>query len=533
MNIALAQLNYTVGDVEGNTCKIIKAIQQAKGDGADLVLFAEQSISGLPGFDLLHKNTFLELCEDALVQIAAHSDNISVIVGLPMLTNHGTVSAAALIQNRKVLRYIGKRNISARREMGFLSGGSGCEYATIAGHRCAIVVGDDLRRLRKFDNTVDTIISINARKYGIGVFASRFDDLSNIAYVESKNIVLINQVGGGAEILYDGSSSVFNTRGELVMRMKSFEEDYALFDLENDINNTPCAPLLTHTDRTRVLHMAVRLGLKDFFEKSGYPKACIGLSGGIDSSVVASIAVEALGAENVVGLIMPSTRSEANAENDAVTLAKNLGMKYEIIPVDSCYDSIMKSLTPITGGTEFDATEENIYSRIRMILLMALQNKKGHILLNSSNKSENALGLPTLYGDTAGAFSVTGDLYKGEIYDIAKHINRLNIEQFPDGLIPNSILNKAPSSEVRPDRRDAHMLPSYEIVDAIVYRMLEKGEHREEIINAGFDYDHVQLIHKMIMQSEKKRYQYPPVLRLSQCTFRHERVMPITHKYGD
>ncbi len=528
MNIALAQLNYTVGDVEGNTLKIISTIQRAKRDGADLVIFAEQSISGLPGFDLLHKNTFLELCEDALVQIAFHSDDISVIVGMPILTNHGTVSAAALIQNRKVLRYIGKRNISARREMGFLSGGSGCEYATIAGHRCAIVVGDDLRRLRNFDNTVETIISINARKYGIGIFASRFDDLSNIAFVESKNIVLINQIGGGSEIIYDGSSSVFNKRGELVLRMKSFEEDYTVFDLEKDVNGTPCAPLLTHTDRTRVLYEAVKLGLRDFYVKSGYPKACIGLSGGIDSSVVASIAVAALGAENVVGLIMPSKLSEENAVADAAALATALGMEYEIIPIDDSFDAISKSLSSITGGTEFDATEENIYSRIRMILLMALQNKKGHILLNSSNKSENALGLPTLYGDTAGAFSVTGDLYKGEIYDLAKYINKLT-----GGVIPESILTKAPSSEVRPDRRDAHMLPSYEIVDAIVYRMLEKGEHREEIVNAGFDGEHVELIHKMIMQSEKKRYQYPPVLRLSQCTFRHERVMPITHKYGD
>ena len=224
---------------------------------------------------------------------------------------------------------------------------------------------------------------------------------------------------------------------------------------------------------------------------------------------------------------MPPT-PEYSAVEDAVVLAKNLGIEYQIIPVSACYDSIVDALSPIIGGTEFDATEENILSRIRTVILMALQNKRGHVLLNSSNKSENALGLCTLYGDTAGAISVTGDLYKNEIYAIARHINKIQGE-----VIPQNILNRVPTSDVRPDRKDAQELPPYEIVDAIVYRMIEKGEHREEIINAGYDYEHVQMIHKMIMQSEKKRFQYPPVLRLSSCSFGHERRMPLTNKYGD
>ncbi len=528
MKIALAQINYTVGDIEGNTFKIIDAIQRAKDEGADLVIFAEQSISGLPGYDLLHKNTFLELCEDALMHITFQCDTIAAIVGLPILTRNGTVSAAALIQNRKVLRYIGKRNITARREMGFLSPGDGSEYATIAGHRCAIVVGDDLSRLRDFDNSVETIISINARKYGRGVFISRLDALRNIAFVEGKNIVLVNQIGGSSDIIYDGTSLVYNKRGELTLRMKSFEEDFEVYDLDKDIQGSQYAPLVTNTDRTRFLFNAACLGLKDFFSKSGYQKACLGLSGGIDSSVVASIAVSALGAENVMGVIMPSEFSNPGAADDAVELAKNLGIKYEVIPIEESYKTMISTMSQIIGGTEFDATEENILSRIRTTILMALQNKRGYILLNSSNKSENALGLCTLYGDTAGALSVTGDLYKSEIYSMAKYINNIM-----DAPIPDSILNKEPTSELRPDRKDAKKLPPYELVDAIVYRMIEKGEHREEIVNAGFEYDDVELIHKMIMQSEKKRYQYPPILRLSNCTFRHERIMPLTHKYGD
>ncbi|MFR9620783.1 MAG: NAD(+) synthase [Rikenellaceae bacterium] len=528
MKIALAQLNYAVGDIDGNTNKIIDAIIRAKSEGADLVLFAEQSINGLPGYDLVCKHTFLELCEDALVEIASHCDNIAALVGLPMLTSSGTISAAALIQDRQVLSYIGKRNITARREMGFLAPGSGYEYATIAGHKCAIVVGDDLSRLRDFDSSVETIISINARKYGSGRFTSRFETLRDIAYMEGKNIALINQVGGGADIVYDGSSCVFNKCGELTLLMKHFEEDFVIYDLDVDHPSQSLEPLESSNVRRKMIFSAACLGLKDFFEKSGYTKACLGLSGGIDSSVVASIAVAALGKESVMGLIMPSQCSEENAVEHAVELAENLGIEYNVIPITSCNDAIVEALSPIIGGTEFNATEENILSRIRTTLLMALQNKRGHVLLNSSNKSENALGLCTLYGDTAGAISVTGDLYKREIYSLAKYINSIM-----DAPIPEDILSKEPSSELRPDRQDAQQLPPYELVDAIVFRMIEKGEHREEIANAGFEMADVELIHKMIMQSEKKRFQYPPVLRLSSCSFGHDRVMPITHKYGD
>ncbi|MFI3304645.1 MAG: NAD(+) synthase [Rikenellaceae bacterium] len=528
MKIALAQLNYTVGDIEGNTLKIIDAIHRAKDEGAALVLFAEQSVSGTPGYDLLRKNTFLELCEDALVQIASHCDDIAAIVGLPLLTNHGTVSAAALIQNRKVLRYIGKRNITARREMGYISPSSGYEYATIAGHKFAIVVGDDLSRLRDFDHTVDTIISINARKYTRGILMSRFESTQNIAYMEGKNIVLVNQIGGNAELVYDGTSCVFNKRGEMTLLMKSFMEDFAIYDIDEDVKGSIRPPLEAYLDRPKIQYRAARLGLQDYFKKSGYTKACLGLSGGIDSSVVASIAVAALGSENVMGLIMPSEFSQPNSTEDAVALARNLGIEYHIIPITDSYKAMMETLTPITAGSVVDATEENIVSRIRTTILMALQNKKGYILLNSSNKSENALGLCTIYGDTAGAISITGDLYKSEIYDIAKYINK----NFGDP-IPESILNREPTSELRPDRRDADGLPSYEVVDAIVYRMIEKSEHREEIINAGFEMRDVELIHKKIMQSEKKRYQYPPILRLSNVSFGHEWIMPLSHKYGD
>ena len=519
MKIAIAQLNYTIGDVDGNASKIIDSIHKAKSQCADLVIFAEQAVSGTPAFDLLRKTTFLELCEDALVEIAS-------LVGVPMLTADGTISAGALIQDRKVLRYIGKKYITARREMGFLVPSKGYEYATIKGHKCAIIVGDDLSRERDFDQSVETVISINARKYGKGTMTYRYEMMRNLAFVESKNLVLVNQVGGSTDIVYDGTSGALNSRGELVLMMKNFEEDFRIFD--TDAEAVPITIPSTYNDRTRLVYEAARCGLRDFFRKNGYRKASIGLSGGIDSAVVASIAADALGAENVRALLMPSPFSSHESVEDAKELARNLGIEYNVIPISEIYTSVVNTLKPVIGGTEFDATEENIQTRIRTVLLMALQNKTDYILLNSSNKSENALGLCTLYGDTAGAFSPTGDLYKSEMYDVARYINRTQ-----GNPIPESILTKEPSSELHPGQKDSDILPPYEVVDAILFRMIEEGQHREEIVNAGFDSEVVEKIHAMIMRNEKKRYQFPPVLRLSSCTFGHERLMPLTNKYGD
>ena len=527
MKIAIAQLNYTIGDIDGNTSKIIDSINKAKAQHADLVIFAEQAVSGTPAFDLLRKTTFLELCEDALVEIASCCDGIAAIVGLPILTSQGTISAAALIQDRKVLRYVGKKYISARREMGFLVPSKGYEYATIKGHKFAIVVGDDLSREHDFDQSVETILSINARRYGKGTMIYRYEMMRNLAFVEGKNLVMVNQVGGSTEIVYDGTSAVVGADGQIELLMKSFEEDFAIFDTRAEHAPIPL-PYTTYKDRTRMVHAAAVCGLRDYFGKNGYRKASIGLSGGIDSAVVACLAVDALGRENVKALLMPSQFSSDHSVVDARQLAENLGIEYDVVPITEAYRAVVDTLKPIIGGTAFDATEENIQARLRTIMLMALQNKCGYILLNSSNKSENALGFCTLYGDTAGAFSVTGDLYKGEMYDLARYINKIHGD-----VIPESILTKEPSSELHPGQKDSDILPPYEVVDAILYRMIEEGQHREEIVNAGFDAEVVEKIHQMLMRNEKKRYQFPPVLRLSACAFGHERILPLTNKYGD
>ena len=526
MKIALAQLNYTIGDIDGNMSLIKDAVAKAKMEKADVVLFAEYAISGTPAYDLLRKTTFLTLCEEALEEIASACKGITAIVGSPMLTERGAVSAAVVLRDGEIVDVVEKQHIKARREAGFIVSGEGYKEIDLYGKRVAVVVGDDLSHLQELDSDIDLVVSINSRRYGKGLLTYRLETLRNLTYTEARNVVIMNQVGGAGDLVYDGTSGVMNKSGELELMLKSFEEDFQIYD--TDAENVPIeVPFTSYNDRTRIVYKAACLGLRDYFHKNGYKKACVGLSGGIDSSVVACLAVGALGAENVKGLMLPSQFSSESSVEDAKKLAENLGIDFSVLPISEAYTAIMNTLKPITGGTEFDATEENIQSRIRTVLLMALQNKDGYVLLNSSNKSENAIGWCTLYGDTAGAFSVTGDLYKSEIYDLARYINT----KFGD-IIPEEILKKEPTSELRPGQKDSDILPPYEVVDAILYRMIEQGQHREEIINAGFDSEVVEKIHTMIMRNVKKRYQYPPVLRLSTSSFRHECLFPLVNKYG-
>ena len=526
MKIALAQLNYTIGDIDGNMSLIKDAVAKAKMEKADVVLFAEYAISGTPAYDLLRKTTFLTLCEEALEEIASACKGITAIVGSPMLTERGAVSAAVVLRDGEIVDVVEKQHIKARREAGFIVSGEGYKEIDLYGKRVAVVVGDDLSHLQELDSDIDLVVSINSRRYGKGLLTYRLETLRNLTYTEARNVVIINQVCGAGDLVYDGTSGVMNKSGELELLLKSFEEDFQIYDTEAE--NEPIeVPFTSYNDRTRIVYKAACLGLRDYFHKNGYKKACVGLSGGIDSSVVACLAVGALGAENVKGLMLPSQFSSESSVEDAKKLAENLGIDFSVLPISEAYTAIINTLKPITGGTEFDATEENIQSRIRTVLLMALQNKDGYVLLNSSNKSENAIGWCTLYGDTAGAFSVTGDLYKSEIYDLARYINT----KFGD-IIPEEILKKEPTSELRPGQKDSDILPPYEVVDAILYRMIEQGQHREEIINAGFDSEVVEKIHTMIMRNVKKRYQYPPVLRLSTSSFRHECLFPLVNKYG-
>ena len=294
MKIALAQLNYTIGDIDSNVSLIIDAIRKAEAEGADLVLFAEYAVSGTPAYDLLRKTTFLTLCEEALEQIAEACNRVTAIVGSPVLTERGAVSAAAVLRDGRIDEIVEKQYLTARREMGFIVEGEGYKTINICGCNMAIMVGNDLAHISEIDSNADVVVSINSRRYGKGLMSRRLETMRRKAYTEGRSVIIINQVGGSGDLVYDGTSGILNKQGELELIMKSFEEDFAIYD--TSVEHTPIdIPYTTYNDRTRLVYKAACIGLRDYFVKNGYKKACIGLSGGIDSSVVACVAVGALG----------------------------------------------------------------------------------------------------------------------------------------------------------------------------------------------------------------------------------------------
>jgi NAD+ synthase (glutamine-hydrolysing) len=522
MIIALAQLDYTIGDFEANKVKIIDSIEKAKAGRADLVIFAEGAICGTPAYDLLNKYTFLEYCEESLIEIASHCDGISVFVGIPIVGKGGTASAVACIHNRQIVRYVAKKSIATRDEKQYLVPGDGSEYIKVAGEVVAVVVGEDVHQADDYAAEADIIVNMRAHPYSRGVVERRYNYYKEASFRTGKPFVYINQVGGQTDIIYDGSSAVFNAKGEAVALLKNFEEDFIVLDTRAD-NRALDIP---RQNKTANVFEAMKLGLRDYFVKNGFTKTCIGMSGGIDSAVVAAMAVEALGAENVRLLMMPSQFSSDHSVDDAVEMAERIGVQYNVVPITEAYKAIVETMKPVMGGTRFDVTEENIQARIRAVMLMALSNKFGYTVLNTSNKSEAAAGYGTLYGDLIGSIGIIGDLYKSEIYDVARYINQIR-----DNIIPEHILLKEPSAELHPGQKDSDSLPTYETLDAILYRMIEKGEHREEIVNAGFDAATVQRIHTMLFRTEFKRHQGCPVLRLSTSPLGIEFVMPLTNKY--
>ncbi|MBQ5726265.1 MAG: NAD+ synthase, partial [Alistipes sp.] len=349
MKIALAQLNYTIGDIDGNTARIIDAIRKAKAEKADLVLFAEYAVSGTPAYDLLRKTTFLTLCEEALEDIAKECHHITAIVGSPYLTDRGAMSTAVVLRNGHIDEVVEKQHITARREMGFIVGGEGYKVIEVCGRNIAIMVGDDLSHLQELDKEADFVVSINARRYSKGLLSSRYEMMRRLTYTENRNIIIINQVGGSGDVVYDGTSGIMNRKGEIELFMKSFEEDFVVFDTLAEHKPLEAAPYTSYNDRTRMIYKAACLGLRDYFHKNGYAKACVGLSGGIDSSVVACLAVGALGKENVRGLMMPSQFSSEESVEDAKELARRLDIEYSVLPINEAYTAIMDTLKPVTG----------------------------------------------------------------------------------------------------------------------------------------------------------------------------------------
>ena len=520
MKIAIAQINYTVGDLQSNKNKIVEAISKARDNGAELVVFSEYAISGTPCYDILRKASFLEACEDTLKEIAANCENISVLVGLPIQDGNRVLSAAAFIQDKWIVRYIGKQRVSSRSDIGFLSASAGCEHIEINDTTFTVAVGEDILECDKLRKKGDSIIAICSHPFYRGIIEKRFGVLKSVATEFDKNVIFVNHCGGQSDFVFDGTSCAYNAKGELIALAESFAEDFLLLDLDN------AAPIEEPIqNRTFNTYRAIKLGLRDYFRKNGFKKACLGLSGGIDSAVVLAMAAEVLGPDNVRVLMLPSQFSTEHSLKDAIEMAEGLGVKYDIVPIEKVYNTVEETLHPVFGDTRFDVTEENIQSRIRMMMLMGLSNKYECIVLNTSNKSEAAVGYGTLYGDSCGAIGIIGDLYKIEVYSLARFINREKM------IIPENIIRKAPSAELRPDQVDSDSLPPYEVLDAILFRFIEEGQEVEEIVNAGFDSVEVHRVLNMVKRAEYKRRQAAPPLRLSSRPFSSHFIMPLINKF--
>ncbi len=544
LTIALAQLNYHIGNFERNTQSIIRAINNARESGADLVVFAELSVCGYPPRDFLEFPDFIRLCHDAANEIAANCRDIACIIGLPTVNPNpkgkNLFNSAYFIENGSIKSIVHKAllpNYDVFDEYRYFEPANAFTCIELKGHRLALTICEDLWNINDdplyISSPMDTLIA-EGPELMINIAASPFSYRHDDERVEilGQNcrgyhlpLLYVNQVGAHTEIIFDGGSLAFNAAGEVIDEMPYFEEAIRLYEFDDGkIQHYLPRPHQPQTDIEQI-HQALVMGIKDYFAKSGFKKAVLGLSGGIDSALVCALAVEALGAANVTGVLMPSKFSSDHSVADAVALAKNLGCNYEIIPIKEAADAFEQMLDPLFHGLPFNIAEENIQARCRAIVVMALSNKFGYILLNTSNKSECAVGYGTLYGDMAGAISVLGDVYKTQVFELCRYLNR-NGER-----IPWNTINKPPSAELRPDQKDSDSLPDYEVLDNILYQHIELRKSPRELIAEGYDEALVTRIIKLVNGAEFKRYQTPPILRVSPKAFGMGRRMPIVGKY--
>ena len=558
MKIFLAQQNYHIGNFESNTAKIISAIEEAKSQGGDLIVFSELCICGYPPRDFLYFNDFIERCIQSIDKIKSFANGIAVLIGAPQ-RNESTkgkdlYNAVYFLSEGKIQQVIQKTCLPTYDvfdENRYFESATKWNVINFKGKKIAVTICEDIWNLG--DNPLYTICPMDMLKdqqpdLMINLSASPFDythDEDRKAVVKS-NVVkygipmfYCNAAGSQTEIVFDGSSLVFDKNANLCGKLNSFKEDFQSFNLNEDgtiqeailepatmIADTQLNPSALNPNlNIASVHAALILGIKDYFSKMGFAKAIIGSSGGIDSAVTLALAVEALGKENVTAILMPSKYSSNHSVDDAVKLSEYLQNPYHIYSIQNINDSFLNELEPLFKGTQFGIAEENIQSRSRGNLLMAIANKFGCILLNTSNKSELATGYGTLYGDMAGGLAVLGDCYKLQVYALANYINR------NEEIIPKNIILKAPSAELRPNQKDSDSLPDYEILDKILYQYIEQSKGPDEIKILGFESKLVDRILKMVNMNEYKRNQFCPIIRISPKAFGVGRRMPIVGKY--
>jgi len=558
MKIFIAQQNYHIGNFESNTQKIIDAIKLAKAQGGEIIMFSELSVCGYPPRDFLEFNDFLNKCNESIDKIRQHADTIAVIVGAPdknkRTQGKDLHNAAWFLYEKEVKAVIHKTclpNYDVFDEYRYFEPAYDWNIVEFKGKKLAITICEDIWNLGNnplYRNCpMDELMQYQPNVM-LNISASPFD----YTHVEDRKAIVklnvqkyklpmiyCNCVGSQTEIVFDGGSLVFDKDANMIKQLSLFEEELKAVELNDDgyfaepvlvkaeaLPNEELSP--AHLDEALCIaeiHDAIILGIKDYFKKMGFSKAILGSSGGIDSAVTLALACTALGKENVRAVLMPSQYSTGHSVSDAEQLSKNLKNPYDIVPIKNIYDSFLTELKPIFQDLPFSLAEENIQSRSRGNLLMAIANKFGYILLNTSNKSELATGYGTLYGDMAGGIGVLGDCYKLQVYELAKYINR------SEEIIPGNIITKPPSAELRPGQKDSDSLPDYSILDKILYQYIERRQGPNEIKAMGFDAALVDRVLKMVNVNEYKRNQFCPIIRISPKAFGVGRRVPIVGKY--
>jgi NAD+ synthase (glutamine-hydrolysing) len=543
MKIALAQLNIHIGNFEGNLQKMLSAVETAKSQGADLICFAELATCGYPARDFLEFDDFIQRCEEDIAALTKAAQGIAIVVGSP--TRNPVVEGKDLYNSAYFLADGEVKHVQHKAllptydvfdEYRYFEPATEFKVVEFMGKRIALTICEDIWNIgnenplyticpmdEHMPQQPDLMINISASPYHADHAYERIHVVK--ANVERYGIPVfyVNHCGAQTELIFDGGSIVASSNGKIYDELPYFEEVIRTYDLE-DVEQSE-QEQLQPKDRMEMNHEALVVGIRDYFGKLGLKKAILGLSGGIDSAVTAVLAVRALGPKNVRAVLMPSQFSSDHSVNDARQLAENLGIQYDIVPIQPMYDAYMKSLEPHYWATDFGIAEENIQARARGMVLMAFSNKFGHIVLNTSNKSEAAVGYGTLYGDMCGGLSVIGDLYKMEVFALARFMNK------DEEVIPENIITKPPSAELRPDQKDTDSLPPYEDLDEILYEYIERRLGPKEIIANGFDEKLVKRILRLVNINEFKRYQTAPVLRVSSKAFGMGRRMPIVAKY--
>lgn len=555
IRVAGAQLNFHVGDIKGNERLIAEAIRRAEADGVDLLLTPELALSGYPPEDLVSRVDFVNANLEAVQRLAFGTGAMTVVVGFVdrAIPGHSdaadagsreVANAAAILRGGEVIGVYHKVLLPNYgvfdEDRNFSPGSEPALIWQIAGTSVGVSICEDIwipdgPPAAQATAGAAILVNINASPFHKGKAAEREGMLSERARASGVPLVYVNLVGGQDELVFDGASVVFDGEGTLIHRSPQFEEDYFVVDLEVDFGAPPLvgasgvtpAPLTPLLEPTEEVYRALTTGLGDYVRKNGFKEVIVGLSGGVDSALTAVLAVDALGAESVWGVAMPSRFSSDHSLADARDLAENLGIRFDVVPIDDVYQSFLDRLDPLFANTDFGVAEENLQSRARGMILMAISNKFGPMVVSTGNKSEMATGYATLYGDMAGGYAVIKDVFKNLVYELARWRNK-------DGeVIPQNTIDKPPSAELRPDQLDSDSLPPYDILDGILERYVEGDRSVGEIIGEGYDGAIVRRVARMVDRAEYKRRQAAPGVKITVKAFGKDRRLPITNAFTE